>query len=295
MGIVDEIKLSFKNGSYLTKLIYINIAIWVFVRLVIVGYTLSGSDDPQLLGWLALPASSSLLLSRPWTMITYMFLHREFFHILFNMLWLYWFGKIFLEYHSQQKLLNLYLTGGFFGGLSFMLAYNLIPVFQNAMPQSQLLGASASVFAVVIAIAVYVPNHLIHLIFIGPVKIKWIALVSVLLSVINLSGDNAGGDFTHLGGALWGWTYMSQLMAGRDITGGFDRIASAFFSRFRPRRKLRIKYNSPNPDYDYNRNKASQQREINRILDKIGKSGYDSLNFEEREMLFKMGSKKPEK
>lgn len=292
MGIIDEIKLSFRNGTYLTKLIYINILIWVIVRLVFVGYKLSGSDGSLMLGWLALPSSFELFLSRPWTILTYMFLHFEFLHIVFNVLWLYWFGKIFLEYHSQRKLLSLYLIGGFMGGLSYMLAYNFIPVFRDSVVTSQLLGASASVIAIVIAIAVYVPNHLIHLVFIGPVKIKWIAFVSVLLYIINLSGDNAGGNFAHLGGAIWGWFYMSQLMAGRDITGGFDRMMDAFFSWFRPRRKLKIKYNSANPDYSYNRSKVSQQSEINRVLDKIGKSGYDSLTFEERETLFKMGRKK---
>lgn len=291
MGIIDEIKLSFRNGSYLTKLIYINIAIWVIVRLVFVGYRLSGSDGSQMLNWLALPASFELFIWRPWTILTYMFLHFEFLHILFNILWLYWFGRIFLEYHSQQKLLSLYLIGGFSGGIAYMLAYNLIPVFQKSIPDVQLLGASASVIAIVIAIAVYVPNHLINLVFIGPVKIKWIAFVSVLLYVINLSGDNAGGNFAHLGGALWGWIYMSQLMAGREITGRFDRVTDTFFSWFRPRRKLKIKYNAPNPDYSYNRNKVSQQDEINRVLDKIGKSGYDSLTFDERETLFKMGKK----
>jgi len=292
MGIIDEIKLSFRNGTYLTKLIYVNIAIWVIVRLVFVGYKLSGSDGSLMLSWLALPASFELFVSRPWTILTYMFLHFDFLHILFNVLWLYWFGKIFLEYHNQQKLLSLYLIGGFSGGLAYMLAYNLIPVFRISVSEVQLLGASASVIAIVIAIAVYVPNHLINLVFIGPVKIKWIAFISVLLYVINLSGDNAGGNFAHLGGALWGWIYMSQFMAGRNITGRFDRMMDVFFTWFRPRKKLKIKYNAPNPDYNFNRNKASQQEEINRVLDKIGKSGYDSLTFEEREMLFKMGRKK---
>jgi len=291
MGIVDEIKLSFKNGTYLTKLIYINIAIWVIVRLVFVGYSLSGSDGSLMLSWLALPASFDLFITRPWTIFSYMFLHFELLHILFNVLWLYWFGKIFLEYHSQQKLLSLYIIGGFSGGVAFMLAYNWLPVFHERIINSQLLGASASVIAIVIAIAVYVPNHLIHLAFIGPVKIKWIAFVSVLLYVISLSGDNAGGNFAHLGGAVWGWIYMSQLMTGRNITGRFDRITDTFFSWFRIRRKLKIKYNSANPDYDYNRKKVSQQNEINQVLDKIGKSGYDSLTFEEREILFKMGRK----
>ncbi len=203
MGIIDEIKLSFKNGSYLTKLIYINIAIWLVVRLIFVGFRLSGSEGTPFLGYLALPASFDLFIKRPWTLLTYMFLHFEFLHILFNVLWLYWFGRIFLEYHNQRRLLSLYILGGLAGGISFMLAYNLVPVFQKSVLFTQLMGASASVIAIVIAIAVYVPNHVINLLFLGPIKIKWIALISIVLYIIGLSGSNAGGNFAHLGGALW--------------------------------------------------------------------------------------------
>src|ERR1035437_6260567 len=291
MGILDEIKQSFKNGSYLTKLIYINLAIWVVVRLVFVGFMLSGSDGSQILGWLALPASFELFLKRPWTLITYMFLHFEFLHILFNVLWLYWFGKIFLEYHNERRLLSLYLLGGLAGGLTFMLAYNLVPVFKDSVYFTQLMGASASVIAIMFAIAIYVPNHVIHLMFVGPVKIKWIAVISFLLYVISLSGSNAGGNFAHLGGMLWGMLYMSQLIAGHDIASGFNKVADKLFSWMKPGRRLKVKYNIPNPEYEYNQHKMSQQSEINHILDKIGKSGYDSLTMEEKDTLFKMSKK----
>lgn len=292
MGIIDEIRRSFSKGNYLIKLIYINIAIWVIVRLIFVGFKLSGSDGSEILGWLALPASVELFVSRPWTIFTYMFLHSEFLHILFNVLWLYWFGRIFLEYHNQHKLLSLYLAGGVMGGLAYILAYNLIPIFHDSILSSRLLGASASVIAIVAAIAIYVPNHLVHLFLIGPVKIKWIALFSVVLYIINLSGDNAGGNFAHIGGAAWGWFYMSQLMAGRDVTGWLERTINSIFSWFRPHRKLKVKHYAVNPDYAYNKGKASQQEEVNKVLDKIGMSGYDSLTFDEREILFKMGKKK---
>jgi hypothetical protein len=154
------------------------------------------------------------------------------------------------------------------------------------------MGASASVIAIVIAISVYVPNHVIHLLFFGPVKIKWIALISIILYIIGLSGNNAGGNFAHLGGALWGWIYMSQLIAGRDIASGFSRMMDKLFGIFKRRRKLRVKYNYPNPEYEYNRRKVEQQDEINRLLDKIGKSGYDSLSVEEKDTLFKLSKKK---
>jgi membrane associated rhomboid family serine protease len=292
MGIIDEIKLSFKNGSYLTKLIYINLAVWIIVRLIFVGMIFSGSDDSQILGWLALPASFDQFISRPWTLITYMFLHFEILHILFNVLWLYWFGKIFLEYHSQSRLLSIYLLGGITGGLVFMCAYNLVPVFKGSVLFTQLLGASASIIAIMTAIAIYVPNHEIHLVLIGPVKIKWIAVISIILYIIGLSGSNAGGNFAHLGGMLWGWVYMSRLKSGHDIAAGFNRIAGYLFSWKTRGNKLKVKYQQTNPDYEYNRRKTVQQAEINRILDKISKSGYDSLNAEEKDTLFKTGKKK---
>ncbi|GET20209.1 rhomboid family intramembrane serine protease [Prolixibacter denitrificans] len=292
MGILEEIKLSFKNGSYLTRLIYLNIGVWVIIRLIYVILFLSGAQDTPVLSWLSLPSSFDVFLTRPWTIITYMFLHFQFFHILFNILWLYWFGRIFLEYHDQRKLLSLYLIGGVAGGLVYMLAYNFLPPFQGK--PSELLGASAAVIAIVIAISVYVPNHVIHLMFIGPVKIKWIAVVSIIMYIIGLGGNNAGGDFAHLGGALWGWLYMSQLVKGRNVSRGFERVLDRFFTWFKPRKKLRVEHRGEavNIDYDYNHKKKEQQEYINQILEKIGKSGYDSLTKEEKETLFRMGNKK---
>jgi membrane associated rhomboid family serine protease len=292
VGILDEIKESFRNGSYLTRLIYINIAVWIAIRIVYIFFFLSGSSGFELMEWLALPASLKLLIFRPWTLFTYMFLHFEFLHILFNILWLYWFGRIFLEYHNQKKLLSVYILGGLAGGIFYMLAYNLFPVFQQSVPSSQLLGASASVIAIVIAISVYVPNHTINLMFIGPVKIKWIAVVSVVLYIIGLSGTNAGGDFAHLGGAFWGWLYMSQLMKGRNIASSFDSVSDYIFTWFKPSKRMNVKYGSAKREYDYNRKKNVKQENINKILDKIGKSGYDSLTKEEKDMLFKMGKGK---
>lgn len=173
-----------------------------------------------------------------------------------------------------------------------MSAYNFVPVFKGSVLFTQLLGASASVIAIMTAIAVYVPNHVIHLVFIGPVKIKWIALISIMLYIISLSGSNAGGNFAHLGGALWGWLYMSQLKSGHDITAGFNRFTDKLFSWTNRGKKLKVKYNQTNIDYEYNQTKKHQQAEINRILDKIGQSGYDSLTAEEKDILFRMGKKK---
>ena len=293
MGITDEIKLSYKHGSYLTKLIYINIAIWIVVRLASVFLVLGGNENLTFISWFALPASFGQFLTRPWTLITYMFLHYELWHILFNLLWLYSFGRIFLEYHQPRKLLFIYIFGGISGGIFFMVAYNFFPYFQHAIAFTQLLGASAAVITIVVATAVYVPNHVLHLILIGPVKIKWIALLSVLIYVVNLTGDNAGGNFAHLGGAFWGLLYMSLLRSGIDISAKTERFFDRLFNWSKPKRKLTVEYNSGNyRDYSYNRSKKAQQEEVNRILDKISTTGYDTLNPEEKEILFKMSGKK---
>ncbi len=293
MGITDEIKLSYKHGSYLTKLIYINLAIWIGVRLTAVILILGGNENLVYIEWLSLPASFNQFLSRPWTLITYMFLHYELLHLVFNLLWLYSFGRIFLEYHQPRKLLSIYIFGGFCGGLFFMVAYNFFPYFRNSIDFSQLMGASAAVIAIVIATAVYVPNHIIHLILVGPVKIKWIALFSVILYVVNLAGDNAGGNFAHLGGAFWGLFYMTLLKSGYDLSARSEQFFDRMFSWSKPKRKLKVEYNAGTyRDYGYNKSKKAQQEEINRILDKISTSGYDSLTVDEKEMLFKMSSKK---
>jgi len=293
MAITDEIKLSYQHGSYLTKLIYINIAVWIIVRLTAVFLVLGGNEHLTFLEWLALPASFGQFLSRPWTIFTYMSLHYELWHLLINLLWLYSFGRIFLEYHTPRKLLCLYIFGGIAGGLFFMVAYNFFPYFQKNIAFAQLLGASASVISIVIATAVYVPNHLIHLILIGPVKIKWIALVSFILYLVNLTGDNAGGNFAHLGGACWGFFYMSLFKSGVDLSRGPEIFFDKLFNWSKPKRRLKVEYNSGSyREYGYNKSKKEKQEEVNRLLDKISSTGYDTLTAEEKEMLFRMSGKK---
>jgi membrane associated rhomboid family serine protease len=293
MGSTDEIKLSYQHGSYLTKLIYINLAIWVVIRLAAVILLLGGNENLSYTEWFSLPASINQFLQKPWTIIFYMFLHYELLHLLFNMLWLYSFGRIFLEYHQPRKLLSIYIFGGISGGVFFMAAYNFFPYFRHAIDFSQLLGASASVIAIVIATAVFVPDHVIHIILIGPVRIKWIALISVLLYVVNLTGDNAGGNFAHLGGAFWGLTYMTLLKSGLDISARSDRLFDRIFKWTKPANKLKVEYKSGNyREYGFNKSKKEQQEEINKILDKISNSGYDSLSAEEKELLFRMSGKK---
>lgn len=288
MNLWQEIKESFQEGSALTRLIYINLGLFLLIRILNVFYFLAGAEFP-FLDWLALPADFGLLASRPWTLLTYMFLHFDFLHILFNLLWLYWMGQIFLGYFDEGKLVALYLMGGIFGGLFYVVGYNLFPVFSQIVVDSRLLGASASVIAIVTALAVYAPNHSIQLIFIGSVKMKYIALFSVLTYIIGISSTNAGGNLAHLGGAFWGMVYVLQ----RKKNPGTNKVVNRMFSElknpFTPKPKVKVSYRKPVDDLEYNRMKNQDKTRMNEILDKISKSGYDSLSKEEKEILFRMG------
>lgn len=288
MNLLDEIKESFREGSALTRLIYINLGVFLLVRIINVFYFLSGITFP-FLDWLALPADFGMLASRPWTLLTYMFLHFGFLHILFNLLWLYWMGQIFLGYFDQGKLIAIYLLGGICGGLFYVAGYNSFPVFSEIVVDSRLLGASASVIAIVMALAMHAPNHTLYLMFIGPVKMKYIALFSVLMYVIGISSTNAGGNLAHLGGAFWGVIYILQLRRGIDLGKWLTGIFSVVKKRFAPKPKVKVSYRKPVDDIEYNRMKNQDKTRINGILDKIGKSGYDSLSKEEKEILFRMG------
>jgi membrane associated rhomboid family serine protease len=288
MSIVDEIKESFKRGSVLTRLIYINIGVFLVIRIIHVFFFLLNQEF-TLLNWLTLPANSQQLLQMPWTLVTYMFLHFNFLHILFNVLWLYWMGKIFLFYFDEKKLLGVYLLGGLFGGLFFVLAYNLFPAFTEVISFARLLGASASVLAIITAVATYAPNHTINLLFIGQVKMKHLALFSILLYVIGIASSNAGGNLAHLGGAAFGFFFALQYRKGQDWTKMVTKLMDTVAKLFRSKQRIKVTYRAKHDDVEYNRQKNLKQEEINRVLDKISKSGYDSLTKEEKELLFKMG------
>jgi len=292
MNLWDEIKESFKEGSALTRLIYINLGVFLLFGLIRVLFFLAGYGDTfqeWVLAWFALPADFGMLASRPWTLLTYMFLHLDFLHILFNLLWLYWMGQIFLGYFGQGKLVTIYLLGGITGGLFYVAGYNSFPVFSGMVADSRLLGASASVIAIVTALAIHAPNHNLHLMFIGSVKMKYIALFSILMYVIGISSTNAGGNLAHLGGASWGMISILLLRRGIDPGKGFNRLISGIIEPFIPKPNVKVSYRKPVDDIDYNRQKNQDKTRMNEILEKISKSGYDSLSKEEKEILFRMG------
>lgn len=289
MDIVGDIKQTFKEGSVLTRLIYINLGVFLFVKLVAVFFYLAGTPF-SLANWLSVPSNIHDLIRRPWTPVTYMFLHVGFLHILFNILGLYWFGKLFLFHFEGKKLLSLYLVGGIVGALVYVAAYNIFPAFTSVY--GLLLGASASIFAILVALAVYEPNREILLMFIGPVKLKYLAGFYVLLSVISISASNPGGNLAHLGGAAWGWFYIYQLRRGKDWGAGLVRLVDKLAEGMKPQSKMKVTYKQPpRDDYEYAKQQHEKQEEINHILDKIAKSGYESLTKREKEILFKQGKK----
>lgn len=294
MGILDDIKNTFRKGTNLTRLIYINAAVFLIISsAVIVGFLLKNpAVASKTLNLFAIPASLNALLVKPWTLITYMFTHKDIWHILFNMLWLYWFGRIFLEYLDQRKLVAVYLLGGICGAVVYVLSFNIFPAFTGIVNESVAIGASASVMAIVIAIAAYVPDYTVQLFLFGRIKIKYMALAIFVLTSLMDFQANSGGKLAHIGGALFGYLYTLNLKKGHDIGKGFNRIIDFFATIFKPRKKLKITYKKPASDYDYNKIKADHQAKINLILDKISKGGYDSLTKEEKDTLFRESQKK---
>jgi len=294
MNIWHNIKKTFGKANSLSRLIYINAIVFlVFLVFEIISFLFNNPDiEAAVLHLFAIPASLKTLLVRPWTLITYMFTHKDIWHILFNMLWLYWFGKIFLDYLDQRKLVAIYFLGGISGAIVYVLSFNIFPAFTGMIHDSVAIGASASVMAIVISTAAYIPDYSINLFLLGRIKIKYIALAIFILTSFMDFSVNSGGKLAHMGGALFGFLYILNLRKGKDIAKGFNRIIDFLATLFKPRKKMKISYKRPVTDYEYNKIKSDRQLKINQILDKISKGGYDSLTKEEKEFLFSESQKK---
>lgn len=287
----NEIKYQFKTGGILTQLITINIAVFVIVNLVGLISFLAGNGgvySSLLVSWLAVPSGIGNLIIKPWTLFTYMFLHHDFFHLLSNMLVFFFGGRLFAEFLNDKRLLPTYIMSGLVGALLYIIAFNVFPVFEGVKSFSFALGASASVLGVLVAISTYLPNYTVHLILFGPVRLKYIAIFCVALDFLSISKGNAGGHIAHIGGALWGMLYALQLKKGRDLHYWPALLIERIRSLFSPRKsKLRVEHvNKTNFD------KKNKQQVIDDILDKISKSGYDSLTKQEKEILFKVSKDK---
>lgn len=286
-SILAEIRSTLtRPGNVIAPLIGLNAL--VFLLVVIPGVFLSLFRVPDftetVIRYLSVPSSLSTLLFRPWTVFTYMFTHKGLFHIAYNMLVLYWMGNVLQEFLGPKKTLNTYLMGGLFGALVYVLAFNLFPLFGSSVAVATMHGASASVLAILTAAAVTVPDYEFNLLLIGPVKLKWIALVIIILDLISLAGDNAGGHFAHLGGAIWGMLYVTQLRKGRNLGAAADFAIDLANGDYK-RKKLTV---------THRRSGVAPQRkgpapttDVDTILDKISRTGYDSLSDAEKQTLFK--------
>jgi membrane associated rhomboid family serine protease len=301
-SIWDDIKWQFKYGADLVKLILVNLSVFIIINLVSLPFALFQREVPfNLKEWLSLHAGFNSLLHHPWGIITYMFVHDNFWHILWNMLGLYWFGQILQDMVGKAKILPLYLFGGIVGGLLYIAAYNIFPVFSTIVGGAINMGASASVMAIVLAAATIAPNYELILFLIGPVKIKWIALVYVILDLINIQNGNAGGHIAHLGGALFGFIFIRQLQSGRDFSRIFYTASDFFFNLFKRKPKLKVEYKKEyastfsagtrqgkQANSQSQQDTTSKQERLDAILDKINRSSYDSLSKEEKDFLFKI-------
>lgn len=298
-----DIGTFFRSGSALSVLILVNAAVWIVISIIRVPLFLTRVPDNSvsdfIMNFLAVPANLTTLAHRPWTALTYMFLHLDFLHILFNMLWLFWFGKIFLEFLSSRKLVFAYFAGGVSGAVLYIAFFNIFPVFDVHRDTSFALGASAAVMAIVSTISFYVPTYSVNFIFIGKIRIIFIFMVLFVLDFFMIRSENSGGHIAHIGGALFGILYATSIRNGfnlkeltdvfrgkrfrkvKSIDPGKARSYSAW--KERPARHLN--------DEDYNILKAEKQKKIDDILDKIARSGYESLTKVEKEFLFKESQK----
>lgn len=285
----NNLSYQYKTANVVVKLIVINAVLFLLVSLGSFFFSIS----PQYLSrWFVLSDDFDTLLFRPWTLITYGFLHFGFFHILFNMIWLYWFGQFVLNLFNGKRLLTIYLLGALFGGLLFVLSYNFFPVFSEN--RGYLIGASGAVTAIMVFIATYAPNTEVRL-FTFTIKLWHIALFLFLLDLVRIpSSGNAGGLMAHVGGAIFGFVYATQLAKGNDIGKWFENFMDWIANLFKPRTKKPFKTvhrtTQPAPQRSKPKEaKSDHQKKVDGILDKIGKSGYESLTKEEKDFLFKAG------
>ena len=286
-----QIKKKFGEASILNKLIYINVTIFILFSLFDVFSFLFNSNINSFINKFELPSNTDIFIQQPWSIITYMFFHSSILHLLFNMIWLHFGGKILISYINVKQFLSTYLIGGICGGILFILSYNFIPAFNSIYLSAFALGSSASVFAIMIAAATYSPNLYVQLPLLGRIKLKHIAIFMITLDIISIPKGNAGGHIAHIGGALFGYFYIYQLKKGQDYSILMSKLIDIITNTFKTRSKFKTVHKRAKSDYEFNAEKADQQKEINKILEKISKSGYDSLNQKEKDTLFSASKK----
>ena len=284
MNFWDNIKYRYTTLSISEKIILLNVICFVLPMLMNVFFFLFNIPTIGYMSWLQLSPNLGTFISRPWTLVTYGFIHNGFFHLLWNMVLLFYAGRLLLNLFPNRILINNYFLGVIFGGVIFITSYALFPVFQGTYPP--MIGASAGVMAVFIFICTYSPDQEIRFFFTN-IKLKYLGLAYFILDVIQIPYGNAGGHLAHIGGAVLGFIYARQLANGKDIGAGFQNFWQAVFQK----KQLKTVYRSPHKKYTFTKNQkdGEYQNKIDTILDKISKSGYDSLSKEEKDYLFRAG------
>ena len=269
-----------KSNNLFTTIIYANIFVFVIINLVHVTNFLLEKED-NIIYYLGVSSNLEILSKRPWTLISYMFTHVDLFHLLINLFCLYFGGKIFIQYLSPKQLFSTYLMGGVIGAVIYIIAFNLFPVFYSLKVNSLAIGASASVLAIVFAIATYVPNYSISLMLFGSIKLKHIAIGVLIIDILSIPQGNAGGHIAHIGGALYGYVYI--VLYKRNFNSNYLVENIIELISYSPKYIHKKKEN----DYEYNARKRKEEMEIDKILEKISRSGYNSLSKQEKDILFK--------
>jgi len=303
-SILDDFKNAWqKPNNGLAQLIIINVAVFVALGILAVLSTLSGTDSIFTFAYkqFTIPAPIGEFITRPWTLITYAFAHsfNNLWHIIINMLVLYWFGRVFVDFLGSQKLVNLYIMGAIAGGTTYLLAYNLIPFYSERITLFDgMVGASAAVYAISVATATYWPDHKFYMLFFGPVKIKYLVGIYLFFSFLGSVGSNAGGNLAHLGGALIGFLYARQLSKGIELGTWVFKAMEFMKSFFVKKPKIKVSHRQPKSNKSSSKSSDKStagsiysQAEIDKILDKISEKGYDSLTKDEKEKLFNASKK----
>lgn len=294
-SILDEIKWQYQTGGIVVKLIFVNIALYLIgLSFWVIGWAMASAINyPELFisEWLYVPSSLKELLYKPFTLFTYQFLHAGFWHILFNMLVLYWFGRIFTTFLSEKKILPLYLMGGLAGAALYLILYNILPVFDGV--SGRLVGASAAIMAILGATTAIAPDYEVRLYFLFNVRLKFISAFLIFANIFTLPNGNAGGNFAHLGGVAFGFFFIYMLQRGTDLSAPinrfFDWIVGLFDKKPNPRASFKRVYKNSTGTLvkKEETNSKTDQEKVDAILDKIAQNGYDSLTKIEKDYLFK--------
>ncbi len=286
MSILEDIKLQYRIGGVANRIIYWNVGAFLISIILFYKFKLSVFEYPT---WISLSSQPKEVLFFPWTLITYAFLHASFWHLFFNMMVLNFTSRLFLTFFTQKQFLGLYLLSSIFAGLTFVCIYYFLGI------QSNIVGASAAVMAILVAATTYQPLMEIRLFLLGNVKLWHLTAVILLLDAMQIATDNSGGHISHLAGAAFGFIYIKLLQNGTDLSIIVTNIVDFFVNLFQPKKKTPFKKVHVNPRKP-NINSQSKivikdksQQQIDEILDKISQSGYDSLTAEEKEFLFKVG------